>query len=46
MFLPLPALLRGLAQLAGEWTPQSGEVLHVALVEDPAITVQERPFSR
>jgi 2'-5' RNA ligase len=46
MFLPLPALLGGLEQLAGRWTPLSGEIRHVALVEDPAITVQERPFGR
>jgi 2'-5' RNA ligase len=46
MFLPLPALLRGLEQLAGQWTPLSGEVRHVALVEDAAITVRERPFAR
>ena len=46
MLLPLPELLRALEQLAGQWTPLSGEVRHVALVEDPAITVQERPFAR
>lgn len=46
MFLPPPALLRGLEQLAAQWSPLEGEVRHIALVEDPAITVQERPFSR
>ena len=46
MLLPLPALLKALEQLAGQWTPLSGELRHVALVEDAAITVQERPFAR
>jgi 2'-5' RNA ligase len=45
MFLPLPDLLRALEQLAGRWKPLGGEVRHVALVEDAALTVQERPFA-
>jgi 2'-5' RNA ligase len=45
MFLPLPALLGALEQLAGRWTPLGGEVRHVALVENGAITVQERPLA-
>jgi 2'-5' RNA ligase len=44
MFLPLPALLTALEQLAGRWTPLGGEVRHIALVEDLAITIQERPL--